>query len=124
MSAASLCRPHKAQCVAHGRWKTGAPVVVAVVVLAAAERLSSSNFEKKKEKKKRTGSSSEWRRGRGGRVVSQREPSVSSQNRRPAPQTDFALFNGATFPSISVIACDRQMSAWPLSGFLFQGNLL
>lgn len=113
MSAASLCRPHKAQCVAHGRWKTGAAVVV--VVLVAAERLSSSNFEKKKEEKKLTGSSSEWRRG---------EPSVSSQNRRPAPQTDFALFNGATFPSISVIACDRQMSAWPLSSFLFQGNLL
>lgn len=57
-------------------------------------------------------------------MVLQREPSVSSQNRRPAPQTDFALFNCATFPSISVIACDRQMSAWPLSSFLFQGKLL
>lgn len=121
MSAASLCRPHKAQCVAHGRWKTGAAVVV--VGLVAAERLSSSNFEKKKEKKADR-EQQRVEKGRGGRVVSQREPSVSSQNRRPAPQTDFALFNGATFPSISVIACDRQMSAWPLSSFLFQGNLL
>lgn len=119
MSAASLCRSHKAQCVAHGDQKNRAAAVAVAVV---AERLSSRgpNFEKKKADREHQPVGKK----RGVRVVLQREPSVSSRNRRPAPQTDFALFNGATFPSISVIACDRQMSAWPLSSFLFEGKLL